>query len=564
MIGVIILAHNQLERVEALARYLADQSCAIVLHIDKSADGKAVAVLQDALKDIENVAFCERHRCEWGRFSLVEAALTGSELMLRQFPEVEHVALISGSCLPVRPIAELSSFLRDNPDTDFIESVLAEQDGWVKDGLSAERFTLYFPFSWQKQRWLFDRFVDLQRKLGICRKMPTGLAPHIGLQWWCLSESTLAKILGDENLPEIKRFFKLTWIPDESFFQTMARKHGKKVVSKPLTFVKFDSQGKPFIFYDDHLPLLQQVDAFFARKIWPGAEMLYREMLASKPGVNQSVERTSDPMIKAVTRSVNLRSRGRPGLISQNRYTSRWYEQVFATARPYYVFDGFDRFFPGFLEGLRKGEGLEMHGHLFGPDKVDFVDDSDVFAGNLTSGSRLRDYRPDQFLVNLIWGRRQILQGFLHDLSIPDRVRRHILRDANAQIIRISDAWMADVFLRSEGDPKEEAVLFRLYEAEANTLTEGFEDWELQSDFLEISLLDLLEKPVRTARRIQTVLPPETDIRPAIDTLVAPKGFSDFLIRMSEQGFEIPRLPELLRELDTIRSNPLEQKIRSV
>ncbi len=58
-----------------------------------------------------------------------------------------------------------SQYLEDRPMTDFIESVTTEDVPWTVGGLDSERFTLRFPFSWKKQRYLFDRYVELQRRL---------------------------------------------------------------------------------------------------------------------------------------------------------------------------------------------------------------------------------------------------------------------------------------------------------------------------------------------------------------------------------------------------------------
>ena len=43
--------------------------------------------------------------------------------MLQSFAKVRHVYLASGSCLPLRPVEELISYLDSRPRTDFIESV---------------------------------------------------------------------------------------------------------------------------------------------------------------------------------------------------------------------------------------------------------------------------------------------------------------------------------------------------------------------------------------------------------------------------------------------------------
>src|SRR5690606_24968222 len=140
---------------------------------------------------------------------------------------------------------------------------------WTVGGLDHERFTLRFPFSWKRQRKLFDGYVHMQRRLGLKRRIPTGIEPHMGSQWWCLSRRTLTAILESPRRGEMDNYFKRVWIPDESYYQTLVRLHSDRVESRSLTLSKFDYQGKPHIFYDDHLQLLRRSDCFMARKIWP-------------------------------------------------------------------------------------------------------------------------------------------------------------------------------------------------------------------------------------------------------------------------------------------------------
>ena len=120
--------------------------------------------------------------------SYYEAA---SELLLHDFPEVRHVYLASGSCLPLRPVQELKDYLADRPMTNFIESVTTEDVPWTVGGLDIERFTLRFPFSWKRRRKLFDWYVGFQRRWKFKRKIPEGLVPHLGSQWWCLTRQTV-------------------------------------------------------------------------------------------------------------------------------------------------------------------------------------------------------------------------------------------------------------------------------------------------------------------------------------------------------------------------------------
>jgi hypothetical protein len=268
-LGFAMICHTALPRAAQVARHWAERDCPVVIHVDRSVGREAFNAFRQSLSDLENVRFCKRHRCEWGTWSLVEASQTASEMLLAEFPSVRHVYLVSGSCLPLRPVDDLRSYLAARPMTDFIESVTISEVDWTVGGLNEERFEYRFPFSWKRQRFFFDRYVELQRRLGRRRELPEGITPHLGSQWWCLTRQTLSAILEDPRRKELDRYFKYVWIPDESYYQTLVRNYGRRIESRSLTLSKFDFQGKPHVFYDDHLHLLRRSDCFVARKVWP-------------------------------------------------------------------------------------------------------------------------------------------------------------------------------------------------------------------------------------------------------------------------------------------------------
>ena len=70
------------------------------------------------------------------------------------------------------------------------------------------------------------------------------------------------------------------------------RLHAARVESRSLTLSKFDFQGKPHIFYDDHLQLLRRSDCFVARKIWPRANLLYNTFLTDDAAINRMANAT--------------------------------------------------------------------------------------------------------------------------------------------------------------------------------------------------------------------------------------------------------------------------------
>ena len=97
---------------------------------------------------------------------------------------------------------------------------------------------------------------------------------QIGSQWWCLRRSTVEKILVFiRRRWDIKWFFKTTWIPDETFFQTLARHlvPAVQIETRSPTFLIFSVYGLPVSFYNDHYDLLRDQEYLFAHKISPDA-----------------------------------------------------------------------------------------------------------------------------------------------------------------------------------------------------------------------------------------------------------------------------------------------------
>jgi hypothetical protein len=99
----------------------------------------------------------------------------------------------------------------------------------------------------------------------------------IGSQWWCLRRATVEAVLAFcRARPEVIRFFRTTWIPDETFFQTLVRHlvPEAEIRSRTLTFLLFTDYGVPVTFCNDHYDLLVSQNHLFARKISPDATEL--------------------------------------------------------------------------------------------------------------------------------------------------------------------------------------------------------------------------------------------------------------------------------------------------
>ncbi|MEM6371420.1 MAG: beta-1,6-N-acetylglucosaminyltransferase [Pseudomonadota bacterium] len=534
-VGIVMLVHTALDRAEQAARHWAAGGCPVVIHVDASVPRKTYNAFAKALADVPAVLFSRRYRCEWGTWGIVAASQTASELMLKKFADVRHVYLASGSCLPLRPVEELIDYLADRPRTDFIESATTADVPWTVGGLDHERFTLRFPFSWKRQRFLFDKYVDVQRRLKIKRQIPKGLVPHMGSQWWCLTRQTLSAILEGSDRREYDAYFRKVWIPDESYFQTLARQFSTNIESRSLTLSKFDFQGKPHIFYDDHLQLLRRSDCFVARKIWPHANRLYDAFLTDPAGAMKRTEPNPGKIDRIFAKAVERRTRGRPGLYMQSRFPNEDWENG-ATAAPYSVFQGFTEIFENFEPWLGKATGARVHGHLYHPDRVEYAEGQTTLNGALGDSPLVRDYNARAFLTNLIWNTRGERQCFQFGPADNQRVNWPIAKDPNAQISVISGAWAVPLFRSNMNfmDIRKEAA--RLQKVESDHLG------VLRSPYAKAririwTMAEFIEAPMEPLQGILDEIGQSQARRLAeVPKMVDLTGFGQFLQNLKNQG----------------------------
>ncbi|SIS54315.1 Core-2/I-Branching enzyme [Roseivivax lentus] len=534
-VGIVMLVHTALGRAVQVARHWARAGCPIVIHVDKKVPTQAFEAFREQLIDDPLIRFSKRHRCEWGSWGLVAATQDACELMLAANKDVRHVYLASGSCLPLRPVEELKDYLASRSNVDFIESATTADVPWTVGGLDEERFTMWFPFSWRNQRYLFDKFVEFQRRLGLERRIPDGITPHMGSQWWCLTRQTLSAILQDPRRPKYDRYFKSVWIPDESYFQTLARLYSTNIESRSLTLSKFDFQGKPHIFYDDHLKLLRRSDCFVARKIWPHAERLYDAFLGDRTGEANRMEPNPGKIDRIFAKAVERRTRGRAGLYMQSRWPNYGWENG-VSAGKYSVFQGFAELFTEFEPWLSRATGVQVHGHIFAPDRAHFAGGQRVLNGALSDNAALRDYNPRSFLTNLIWNTRGERQCFQYGPHDNPKINWHFARDPNAQISVISGAWAVPLFKsnRDFADLRTEAAA--LQKIEARMLDElRHPDAKAQTRIW--TMAEFIEAPMEPLQ----LLIDEIGQKPSRRLAEAPRledltGFGQFLQNLKNQG----------------------------
>jgi hypothetical protein len=327
------------------------------------------------------------------------------------------------------------------------------------------------------------------------------------------------------------------WIPDESYFQTLVRQVSSNVESRSLTLSKFDFQGKPHIFYDDHLQILRRSDCFVARKIWPHAERLYATFLSDDPGNHTAAEPNPGKIDRLFARAVERRTKGRPGLYMQSRHPNENWENG-RTAAPYSVFEGFADLFENFELWLGKATGTRVHGHLFAPDRVHFAGGDSVYNGALADSAAMRDYNPKSFLTNLIWNTRGERQCFQFGPADNQDLIWFMAGDANAQISVISGAWAIPLFHsnRNFGDIRREAAQLQKIEAEFLNVLRA--SW-VKARVRTWTLAEFVENPMEPLQTIVDEISPRSLRRlseaPRLADLT---GFGQFLQNLRNQGMQ--------------------------
>ena len=327
-IAYILLCHKDPEGIIAQAERLTAAGDCVAIHFDARAARDAYERIRTALADNPDVTFAKRReKCGWGEWSLVAATLHAVRAAVDAFPRATHFYMLSGDCMPIKS-AEYAHAFVDREEADYIESFDFFNSDWIKTGIKEERLIYRHWFNERTQKPLFYASMRLQRRLRLDRAIPADLQIQIGSQWWCLRRRTIEAILDFcKARRDVVRFFRTTWIPDETFFQTLVRhlvpEH--EIRSRTPTFLMFTDYGMPLTFYNDHYDLLLSQDYLFARKISADAMELKERLgqLYAAQGVRFSISNEGRSLFGFLT------GRGRIG----RRFAPRFWEREASVGR---------------------------------------------------------------------------------------------------------------------------------------------------------------------------------------------------------------------------------------
>lgn len=185
---------------------------------------------------------------EWASASLVEATLALIHAAHKD-SSITHFILVSESCVPVRPYAELINSLR----------------------LDARSRMTITP--WTEMRKYHVLKAQRLENLPTIRKE----VAHFQDQWMCLSRADVDTCLKKNWLPEFANVFAA----DEAFFATVLAASGKPplqyVINRPVTWTKWmEHEAHPVTFHKVPKSIIAEISesgCFFARKFAPNSDI---------------------------------------------------------------------------------------------------------------------------------------------------------------------------------------------------------------------------------------------------------------------------------------------------
>jgi hypothetical protein len=218
-VAYLILAHNTPNHVRRLVRALDSPNAVFVIHVDRKSD---IEPFLGGLSSKANVIFLKnRVAVYWQEYSIIAATLRLIEEAVKHGPD--YVCLLSGSDYPLRSASYIEDFFSRRRGEEFINLVPIPCDEVDKPIGRVADYWVETPFGGRVVFKITYRLNLLLQRLGVKRdhtRVFNGLVPYAGSQWWALTGDACRHILAFvEQRPEVMKFMRHVWTPDESFFQ---------------------------------------------------------------------------------------------------------------------------------------------------------------------------------------------------------------------------------------------------------------------------------------------------------------------------------------------------------
>lgn len=214
-IAYLILAHKDPLHLNRLISALNTENVTFYIHIDLKSSNLINEIL---LK--KNIITVSNYKIYWGGWNMLQASL--ELLKMAYINNHDRYVFISGQDYPLMSNDRIVKLLIKETNHFFYftdESIIQKRQF---------RHHFFYPMDLArgsvKVAWRFGQIHSFLSKIGLLniKKLKDSKKVYFGAQWGILTHTTTEKLLNTlQSSPEILRFFKYSFIPDEMFFQTM-------------------------------------------------------------------------------------------------------------------------------------------------------------------------------------------------------------------------------------------------------------------------------------------------------------------------------------------------------
>lgn len=227
----IVLAHHKPDQTLRLLRRLAPAP--VFLHVDRGAEPAVYARLLTGSAELPWVRMLPRSRSAWASWGQVEPALAG----FRAAQEIgaSHAVVLSGQDYPLVPSQRIQDFCRTYEGISFVPHWKLPWSDWGRHG------------GMERLRYWHQPIRRRRFRIPVPRRLPPGLTPYGGAEWFMLAQPAIDALLQFvAERPDVVRFYRHTWTPDEMFVHTalLNAPSRPEIVNENLWFVEWTPQAK--------------------------------------------------------------------------------------------------------------------------------------------------------------------------------------------------------------------------------------------------------------------------------------------------------------------------------
>lgn len=228
-IAILLLCHNNPEKINKLISALEDDEIDIYIHVDKKSNiEKSIIISSNHIKILPDEL---RINVMWAQFSQVEAEINLLNFAAKN-SNYDYYILLSGADYPIVSLNDLKKYLESNYGCNFINlyNSLNYNNGGKTNHHDKCNDIAYS--DWILTRYGIPRII---RRLWVVvtggynytfsifkRKYDSNIKFYFGSQWWCFNGEFvdwMLKELSHNN--SYIAFFRKCSTPDESFFHTL-------------------------------------------------------------------------------------------------------------------------------------------------------------------------------------------------------------------------------------------------------------------------------------------------------------------------------------------------------